>query len=257
MNVEVVLTPAEIAQLLRRDLGGTTCVVFDVLRATSTILTALFNGARRIYPVTTIEEALALRETHFPAALLCGERGGRRPDGFDLGNSPREYTADLVGGRDIITTTTNGTVALRACVGAAAVHAGAFLNLRALAAYLAVRTRETRNLLLVCAGTGERFALEDGLAAGALLALLTAQAPARREWSLDDASAAMLALHKRWRHRPLAALQASENGRRLTEIGLDGDIEWCARESPMNWVALLRQGALEGEKVAPDNGWVS
>ncbi len=253
MNVETVLTPAEIAKLPGRDLSGAACVVFDVLRATSTILTALFNGARRIYPVSTIQEALALRESRLPMALLGGEREGKRIDGFDLGNSPREYTPEAVAGRDIITTTTNGTVALRACEGAQTVHAGAFLNLRALANRLSAAGAKTGHLVLVCAGTGEHFAFEDGLAAGALLALLGSRAAARRPrggtLAMDDASAAMLALYKRCHRRPLAALQASENGRRLTQIGLDGDIEWCARESPLDWVAVLRAGALAGEKV--------
>ena len=133
MRVEAVLTPAEIALLPRRDLSDATCVVFDVLRATSTILTALFNGATRVYPVGTTAEAFTLRDTRLPAALLGGERGGVRIEGFDLGNSPREYTPEIVSGRDIITTTTNGTVALRACAGARTVFAGALLNLRALA----------------------------------------------------------------------------------------------------------------------------
>ena len=250
MKVEVVLTPAEIALLPQRDLSAATCVVFDVLRATSTILTALFNGARRIYPVLTVEEALGLRDKRSSGALLGGERGGVRIDGFDLGNSPREYTSEAVAGRDIITTTTNGTVALRACEEAQQVLAGAFLNLRALAAFLIAG--DPAHIVLVCAGTGERFALEDGLAAGALISLLAARREERqpaKDLELDDASSAVLALYKRWRDRPLAAMQASENGRRLAEIGLDGDIEWCARESPMDWIAVMREGALEGERV--------
>ncbi len=255
MNVETVLAPAEIARLPGRDLSRATCVVFDVLRATSTILTALFNGARRVYPVSTIEEALVLRAARLPLALLGGEREGRRIEGFDLGNSPREYTPEAVAGRDIITTTTNGTVALRACEAARTVHAGAFLNLRALANRLVADRAQAEHVVLVCAGTGDRFALEDGLAAGALLALLGSRNDAPRQrvstLAMDDASAAMLALYKRCRRRPLAALQASENGRRLRQIGLDGDIEWCARESPLDRVALLRAGALEGEEAGP------
>lgn len=245
MKVEVVLTPAEIAGLPARDLSDATCVVFDVLRATSTMVTALFNGARRIFPVSTVAEAIALRDARLPNALLGGERGGRRIDRFDLGNSPREYTPEAVAGRDLITTTTNGTVALRACGGARTVLAGALLNLRAVADFLSSDEGNTERIVLVCAGTGERFALEDGLAAGALLALLKSCGP-----TVDDASAAVLALYKRWARRPLAALQASENGRRLAEIGLDGDIEWCARESPMDWIAVMRAGALEGQKAA-------
>ena len=258
MNVEVVLTPAEIALLPGRDLRGFTCVVFDVLRATSTMVTALFNGANRIFPVSTIAEALTLRETRLPGALLGGERGGKSLEGFDLGNSPREHTPEAVAGRDIISTTTNGTVALRACDGARTVLAGAFLNLRAVADHLSAHESDGERLLLVCAGTGERFALEDGLAAGALLGLLKARSDAGRphtaRFEMDDASVAMLALYKRSERRLLGAMQASENGRRLAELGLDGDIEWCARESPMDWIALMRNGVLEGQKVARGPG---
>ncbi len=249
MSVEVVLTPAEIGLLPGRDLSRATCVVFDVLRATSTMVTALFNGARCIHPVLTIEEALALRAAHFPEALLGGERAGQRIDGFDLGNSPREYTPEAVSGREIIMTTTNGTVALRACEGAQTVYASSFLNLRTLASQLSAAVAEAGHLVLVCAGTGERFALEDGLAAGALLALLDAGKRGKGSLTMDDASAAMLAFYKRSQRQLLAALQASENGRRLTQIGLDGDIEWCARESPMDWIAVMRAGVLEGRKM--------
>ncbi len=258
MNVETVLTPAEIALLPGRELKGVTCVVFDVLRATSTMVTALSNGAGRIFPVSTVEEALALRHTKLPDALLGGERGGKRIDGFDLGNSPREYTPEIVAGRDIITTTTNGTVALRACDGAQTVLAGAFLNLRVLADYLRADAAKAERVILVCAGTGERFALEDGLAAGALLALLKSRTHSGQRqgegMAMDDASVAMLALYKRWERRPLAAMQASENGRRLAEIGLDGDLEWCARESPIDWIAVMRDEALTGRKVTMDHG---
>ena len=250
MRVEAVLTPAEIGQLPQRDLRDATCVVFDVLRATSTILTALFNGATRVYPVGTVAEAVTLRDMRLPAALLGGERGGVRIDGFDLGNSPREYTPEQVSGREIITTTTNGTVALRACAGARTVLAGTLLNLRALADHLSADVSTAQRIVLICAGTGERFALEDGFAAGALLTLLKARCETAA-FTADDASLAMLAVHKRWRHQPLAALQASENGRRLAQLGLDGDTEWCARESPFDLIAVERQGALVGEKVPP------
>src|SRR4051794_28316015 len=110
MTIDAVLTPAEIALLPETDLGDATCVVFDVLRATSSMLTALAGGAKEIIPVRTIEEARAARKIH-PHALLGGERHGERIEGFDLGNSPFEYRE--LPGRSIISTTTNGTVALR------------------------------------------------------------------------------------------------------------------------------------------------
>ena len=244
MNVEVILTPAEIETLPQRDLSSSTCVVFDVLRATSTILTALASGARRVYPVRTIEEAWHLREGRLPGALLGGERDGVRIDGFDLGNSPGEYTRFVVEGRDIITTTTNGTVALQACAHAEEVLAGALLNLGALTDYLCRRERPVEHLLLICAGTDVRFALEDGYAAGDLLARLR---DAGRLTSSNDAGLAMLALFQSSANDPVSALRSSENGRRLWRSeALAADVERCAQVDSLSWVGVARDGALVG-----------
>ncbi len=243
MNIEVILTPAEIAGLPTRDLSACTCVVFDVLRATSTMLAAFANGARRIFPALTAEEARQMQREHLPAALLGGERGGMRIGGFDLGNSPREYTRKIVGGRDIITTTTNGTVALRACAGAKEVIVGAWVNLDATASVLRARAGTTGTLLLVCAGTGDRFAIEDGLAAGGLAARLM---PEDDQTVMSDSARAMLALHHSAQDHPLAAMQSGENGRRLIQIGLGADVEWCARSNALDGVARMRDGVLEG-----------
>lgn len=129
--LEVTFTPAEFAALRQRDLSQTVCVVFDVLRATSSIVTALANGACEIIPVCEIAEAVALRQAR-PDLLLAGERNGRRilraqtgSVDFDLGNSPREFTRERVAGRSIAMTTTNGTRALQACRGARRLLVGA------------------------------------------------------------------------------------------------------------------------------------
>ena len=117
-SLEVILAPAELPGLAKRDLRDTICVVFDVLRATSTFVTALHHGAKAIVPVSEIAEALALRQQQ-PDVLLGGERDGVRIRAaqtggidFDLGNSPREYTPEKVRGKTIVSTTTNGTRAL-------------------------------------------------------------------------------------------------------------------------------------------------
>jgi 2-phosphosulfolactate phosphatase len=162
MHIDVVLHPAEIATVLpARDLSATTCVVFDVLRATSSMITALAHGAREIYPVRTIEEALTLK-AQMPDALLGGERNGDIIPGFQVGNSPLEY-CDGMRGKRIITTTTNGTIALRACEGAARVLVGAVLNIGAVAAVL--QENWPPHVLIICAGTFADFALEDCCAA--------------------------------------------------------------------------------------------
>lgn len=172
MKIDATLSPAELPALGGRDLRGTVCVVFDVLRATSTFVTALHNGAKAVIPVAEIAEALALRQKQ-PGVLLGGERDGVKiragqtgGGDFDLGNSPREYMPEMVRGKTIVSTTTNGTRALRACAGAKTVLAASFLNLTATAQF--IRQLQPAQILLVCAGTRENMADEDVLAAGAL-----------------------------------------------------------------------------------------
>ena len=244
VKIEVILTPAEIALLPSRDLSTTACVVFDVLRATSTILTALNNGAGRVWPVATIEEARELREKRLPEALLGGERQGERIEGFDLGNSPLEYTAEAVKGRDIILTTTNGTVALRACAASGEVHVGSLLNVEALAARLLRTNTPASSLLLVCAGSGTRYSLEDALAAGALLSRLTAGFLSTSDGG--DSGRTVRVLYEHYREDLPAILRTTDNGRRLRALGLDTDVDWCARVSVFNELAMMIDGAIEG-----------
>ena len=231
MRIDVALNPAEIALLPKRDLSRTTCVVFDVLRATSSMITALAHGVREIHPVRTIEEARELK-ADLPRAVLGGERDGEMIDGFDVGNSPLEYR-DLAG-LTIITTTTNGTGALRACEGAETVLVGAIVNLAELANELS--WREPEEVLLVCAGTFEEFALEDACAAGLLIAALP-------EAQLSDAAHAALAVAKQFPN-PLDALRAARNGRALEKKGRGKEVEWCAQASRFNVVGIMEQAVI-------------
>jgi 2-phosphosulfolactate phosphatase len=169
-----------------------------------------------------------------PDALLGGERHGERIEGFDLGNNPFEYTA--VAGRRIISTTTNGTVALRACEGAQRVLVGALLNLAAVRDEIA-RARPGQ-LLLVCAGTFETFALEDAVAAGMLAASFDGA-------TLTDAAIATVASGEIF-PTPLDALLAARNGRALLARGWRDQIEWCAQVSRFGAI-----GAMDGAVIRP------
>jgi 2-phosphosulfolactate phosphatase len=231
MKLDAALTPADISRLPERDLSKTTCVVFDVLRATSSMITALANGAAEIFPVKTIEEAHALKKT-VPDALLGGERHGERIEGFDLGNNPFEYIA--LAGKRIISTTTNGTIALRACERAGRVLVGALLNLGALRDELA-RSRPAE-VLLVCAGTFETFALEDVIAAGLLAAEL-------RDAEFTDAAVAAIATAKSFAS-PLDGLLAARNGRALATRGWNDQIEWCAQVSRFDAIGAMDGGII-------------
>jgi 2-phosphosulfolactate phosphatase len=227
MEIDVALGPAEIALLPDRDWTGTGAIVFDVLRATSSILTGLAADARTILPVETIEEAHAAKRRH-PDALLCGERGGDRIEGFDLGNSPSEYTRTR--GRTLITTTTNGTVALRRCAAAERVFVGALLNLDALLE--ALRESGLGAWVLVCAGTHETVALEDVIAAGAVC-------DAFPEAKLTDAALIARTAWREARGDLLGALRSSRNGRACLAAGRDHDLAGCAALSSLAVVGEL------------------
>lgn len=247
-RIEVLFTPAEFAALSARDLSRTTCVVFDVLRATTTMLTAMHHGAAAVVPVAEIGEALALRERQ-PDILLAGERSGLRITAlqsggveFDLGNSPREFTPERVRGRTIAMTTTNGTRALRACLGAERVWVGGLVNLDALAARL--RRDAPKRLLLVCAGTGEESAFEDALGAGALCdALPVGSAPEL----LSPSAKAARELYREHADDLLGAMQHATNGRRLLSLPeLAPDVELCLR---CNSVPVLAELCSDGRVI--------
>jgi 2-phosphosulfolactate phosphatase len=231
--IDVALTPAEIRRWRDRDLSGRTVVVFDVLRATSTMITALANGVTAILPVEDLEEARR-RKSDDPELLLAGERGGLPPAGFDLGNSPNEF--EKLAGRRCVMTTTNGTVALRHMSAAKRVYIGALVNLDELARVLFEENPE--ELLCVCAGTGEEFALEDGLAAGGLIARL----PVGQTNS--DAAQLALAAYQSIRSNIASCLLTSGNGTALCRIGKEADVLFCARESVYSVVGELRDGLI-------------
>jgi 2-phosphosulfolactate phosphatase len=245
MNVEVLFTPAEFAALSERDLSETDCVVIDVLRATSTMVTALANGAEAIIPVGEVNEALDLRRQNGDV-LLAGERDGVRIGPgltgdvpFDFGNSPLEFVGDVVRGKTIVMTTTNGTRALRACASGHVVVATAFLNLSASSRYLLQLKPAT--LLIVCGGTYEEAAYEDILCAGALVERMRWD----RNCRLADSALAAERIYQSEKGDLLAGLARSRNGRRLLEHpDLKDDVAFCAQCDRNDVVARLDKDGL-------------
>jgi len=280
MKIDAILSPAELPALAKRDLRDATCVVFDVLRATSTFVTTLHNGAKAIIPVSEIAEALAIRQKQ-PDILLGGERDGVRiraaqtgSNDFDLGNSPREYTPEKVRGKTIVSTTTNGTRALRACTGAQTVLAASFLNLTATAQF--IRRLQPAQIVLVCAGTRENIATEDVLAAGALGEML-ANEPVTQNLkvgravpcpppvesnvlvqqqshgahgvtrpTLSDSAETARNAWRKAKSNLLEVVSDAENARRLLAIPeLRDDVAFCLRQDVYNLIAALgRDGAI-------------
>lgn len=222
--------------------AGGVAVVIDVLRASTTMITALASGAAAVWPVADVDEARALARRLGPRAILGGERGGVMIEGFALGNSPTEYVRDRIGGHDVVITTTNGTAALAACAAAAETLVGAIVNRRAVAA--AVRTlaaaRGLHHAHLVCAGTDGIVTAEDVLAAGAILDAAAADPGAAAD-TLDAAAARALAAFRQVVAAApgstletaaaalVAAFRTSPGGANLVELGMASDLPVCAR----------------------------
>ncbi len=213
-------------------LCGGTAVVIDVLRATTTICHALAAGASDVRPCPNVNVARtvakALDRERF---VLGGERGGRKIRGFDVGNSPAEYSSDRVAGKMIVFTTTNGTRAIRRCVAAERIVLASLVNRAAVSRWLADRPS---SLDVVCSGTDGDITREDILAAGAIVEALTATTDGPQWTWNDEALVALDAWRGVWRgerrHEALrAALRASRGGVNLIELGYDADIDAAAR----------------------------
>lgn len=231
MRIDVFFTPGE----LQRGLGGRVAAVIDVLRATSTIVEALANGARSVYPAATVEEAVRIAQNlGRNEVLLCGERKAVRIEGFDLGNSPREFTPDVVADKVVVMTTTNGTPALVTGSTANRCIVASFLNLDAAAADLA---QADAPIVLLCAGREGRFSLDDALCAGVLLqAIRTKRAEHSR---MNDGAHAAAALERRYRGHMARVIARTSAARQIVDAGLAEDIAYCLTENRHNVVPVM------------------
>ncbi len=220
------------------ELRDKTAVMIDVLRASSTIVTALHNGAKGVIPVEDMGEASKIAQNmDSPNFLLCGEKDGEKIQGFDLGNSPLEYDSSVVKGKTIILNTTNGTKALSRSSMAEKVMVGSFLNLKTVVAEL----RKHKDVVLVCAGWRGRLSLEDLLCAGNIIYELTkGELP---ESALDGAKVAF-GLYEKFGNDIEGTVQASNHAVRLKGIVGGDDLAFCSTVGKMNVLPVLNEGII-------------
>jgi 2-phosphosulfolactate phosphatase len=237
MHIDIQLFPFPPSPHL---LSGRRVVVIDILRATSVIVRAISQGAKEIIPVITVEEAFQLVK-RFPrdTTLLGGERGSQRVKGFDLGNSPREYTSEKVGGKSLILTTTNGTRAFHSVSSAAEILVGSFFNVTATAQRC---LDKDDNLLIYPSGDEGDFSLEDTVCGGMLVdrIIKIGQKPQQ----LTDASQAALVLYQRFQSNLSEALSLSHHGRELIDQGYGDDLPYCALVDMTNMVPVFEEGVI-------------
>ncbi len=216
MIVKLYFTPTPVTEAKIR---GRIAVMIDVLRASTSICTAIASGCREIVPVAASGDAAALRATiGRGVVLLCGERDGHKIEGFDLGNSPSEYTEDVVRDKALIFSSTNGSRALLKCAAAAQVFVCGFVNLSTIAEKILAAQKD---VAIVCAGRQGNFSLEDTFAGGALIEKLIASGSFQA-----DNDAAQLA-HMVYKNRDddiETVISRTDHARYLRELGYAADI---------------------------------
>ncbi len=246
MRLNVLLLPSELPARPRPERHA---VVVDVIRATTSIVAAFQHGCRSILPLATPEEARAAQREK-PEGLLAGEQGGQRVPGFALGNSPREFTREAVGARDLILTTSNGTKALRAVSAGRLVAIGAFLNRAAVGDWL---VEQGGDGLIVCSGYEGVFSLEDAVCAGGIVDRATRRRAAVR---LGDGARACRALWAALGADLNTLLRGTSWGRHIVELGLEADLDLCAGLDVTDVVPRMAGGriTLEGRETldSPD-----
>jgi 2-phosphosulfolactate phosphatase len=238
VRLDVTLTPAAVTPAV---VAGATALVVDVLRASTSLITAIANGCRAVVPVAEVDEARRRAGT-IAGALLAGERGGDPPAGFDLGNSPLEFTRARVDGRTLVFTTSNGTRALLAARTAVTVGVAAFANLTAAADWAAGHGRD---VVVVCAGELGGRSLEDEVCAGLLVARVQARCPSAvlGEQARDVAGAARAYVDD------LARLgRDAPHARSLAARGRGPDVEACLTCDTVGVVPVYRADV---DKVVP------
>jgi len=222
-------------------LKGRNVVVIDVLRTSTTIALGLANGAKEIIPTEDVATAGLIGRNSMGQALLCGERNGRIIEGFNLGNSIKEYSADIVGSKTLIFSSTNGTPALMKAKFAKNCVVLSFANMTRVAEYMA-HLRE--DFIILCAGTNGEFSLEDTVCAGMLLHSFTKKI-GKDEFELSDSALGAMKLFTAYQKDIEGMLHESEHGRYLCSIGFREDLAECAKVDVCSCLPLLRNGLIK------------
>jgi 2-phosphosulfolactate phosphatase len=235
-KIEVCLTPALIDLYA---IENSIVVVIDILRATSSMVYGIDNGAQAIIPVAQVEECMSYAGKGY---LLAAERNGEVVEGYDFGNSPFSYTAEKVAGKTIVLTTTNGTKALHlARKRASQVVIGAFLNLEVLCEWLKVQDKD---VLLLCAGWKDQFNLEDTIFAGAVVSQL------RQVFThYDDASVAAEDLYLLAKGDLRAYIHKSSHSHRMVALNIEEDVKFCLQTNICQTIPVLEGDQLVALKT--------
>lgn len=242
MNIDILLTPLEVS---RDRIASRAVIVIDVFRATSCICNAIENGAKELFPVTTIAEAIAMRHTlsNGNLVLLGGERKTKLIEGFDLDNSPASYSREKVEGATIVMSTTNGTRALQAAVnaGAGRVFVASLLNAKSVARVVGALGMD---VAILCAARHDRYTMEDAMCAGMIAGMLDDN----HSSTLSDVAWATIDFYDRYSDDLRVALRHCAHYNQILDGGLSADVAYCLERNILNVVPELNiaTGSIKG-----------
>ncbi len=221
------------------DLRGKSAVIIDILRATSSITTAIANGAKKVIPVEDMGDASKIAHTmDSNDYLLCGEKNGVKIDGYHLGNSPLDYTPEAIEDKTLIFNTTNGTKAIKKAGLANRIYIGSFLNQQSILNKL---TEHDDEVVLICAGWRGRLALEDTLFAGSLLYhLFDGQLPQKTK----DGAKVAFGLYEKFKDQLEETIKGSDHAYRLSQLVPENDIPFCCQVNKFDVLPGMRDGLI-------------
>jgi 2-phosphosulfolactate phosphatase len=223
-----------------QDVRDKTVVVIDVLRSCSTIQTALERGASSIIPLGDNDDAgRYTRYLDAASVLLCGEKDGKKVEGYQLGNSPMEFTEDVIRGKTILFKTTNGTKAITRSTGARKLLVGSFLNLSAVADEL--RQEAASGVVLICSGWHSRLSIEDMLCAGAIIHKVFDN---NMPGEATDGVKMAYGLFEKFGHDIPALISECNHAKRLRDLGYGDDVSYCSQVDLFGGVPRMHEGVI-------------
>lgn len=232
MKIDVVISAKYIDE---ENLRGKTAVIIDTLRATSTIVTALNNGAKEVIPVLTVEEAITMRES-LGTGLLGGERKGLKISGFDLSNSPQDYNKQTVEGKTIIFTTTNGTRAIRGAKHAEDILIGSIINGKSVSCDL---INLNKDIVIINAGTYDEFSIDDFLTAGYIIDMIS------EKIDIEPTDIAKTAQYMYRSNQDFSFAENAAHYRRMVEIEQFDDLKYCFKKDTINITPKYNNGIIK------------
>lgn len=232
MNIDIIISADDIK---REKIVNKSVLVIDILRATSVIITALKNGCREVIPVLTVEEAKNISSQNRKEYILGGERKALKIDGFDVSNSPLEYKKELVEGKKVIITTSNGTKAIKRCEDADNILIGAFIN----GSFAAKKLVElNKDIVIVNAGTNGQFSIDDFICSGYIIDCILKFSD---DTELTDISRTALYIYKQNKDI-YGFIKYAKHYNIIKELGLDKDIKYCCQKSIIDVVPHYNNG---------------